>query len=472
MRLLETRAFLCHEELRLNRRFTPELYLEVCAITATDGAPRFWGRGKIIEYAVRMRQFDRGTELDRLLTAGSVSVDDMETFGRTLADIHARLPAVDEARPWGRPAQVRALIIGNLSECASYGMFTDAEAGLHALQATLARRLQDAQEWLATRRAAGRVRECHGDLHCRNIMRLGATLRAFDCVEFEPAFRWIDVADEIALLLADLEARGHPEQAHAFLHGYLSRGGDYHACRLLDLYKAHRALVRAKVAALTAAAATDSELQTSQRAEQLRLIDCAKRALRPRVPQLLLMCGFAGSGKTWLAQRLMLPLRAVWLRSDVERKRSAGLDALAHSDSGIAQDLYSPRVSEVLYEYLARCARDILCGGYNTIVDASFARHADRALFRSLAAQVGVCVRIVHCHAPLPVLRERVAQRHRAGTDESEAAIGVLDWQLTQFEPIRADEQIPVIDLDTRDLHSVNELVGQCMPPACAAAAP
>lgn len=469
---LETRSFLCQEELRLNRRFTPELYLDVCPITTVNGAACFAGQGKIIEYAVRMRQFDRETELDRLLAAERVSVDEMEAFGRSLADIHARLPVADAALPWGHEAQIQALILGNLSECAQLGVFAGLGAERDALQVALTRKLDGAQEWLAIRRAGSRVRECHGDLHCRNILRLRAALRAFDCMEFEPAFRWIDVADEIALLLTDLEARGYAGQAHAFLHGYLSCGGDYQACRLLDLYKAHRALVRAKVAALTAADAVDSEVQASQRTEQAHLIECATRTLKPRLPQLLLMCGVAGSGKSWAAQRLMPALRAILLRSDVERKRQAGLSPLAPSGSALARDLYAPQVSADLYRYLSLCAHDTLSGGYDTIVDASFARRADRALFRSLAAQIGVCVRIVHCHAPLPLLRERVAQRHGAGSDESEADIAVLDWQLTQFEPIGADEQISVIDVDTRDLQSVSELLRQCRAPECAATTP
>ena len=469
---LETRAFLCKEELRLNRRFTPELYLDVCAITTVDGAASFAGRGKIIEYAVFMRQFDRETELDRLLAAQRVSVGEIEAFGRSLADIHMRLPEADAALPWGQPAQIQAQILGNLSECAQSGVFAGLGAEQEALQVALARKLHDAQDWLAIRRAGSRVRECHGDLHCRNIMRLGAALRAFDCMEFEPAFRWIDVADEISLLLADLEARGYAGHAHAFLHGYLSCGGDYQACRLLDLYKAHRALVRAKVAALTAADAIDSEVQATQRAEQARLIECATRTLKPRVPQLLLMCGVAGSGKSWLAQRLMPALRAIVLRSDLERKRQAGLTPLAPSGSALAQDLYAPEVSAELYRYLSRCVRDTLSGGYDTIVDASFARRADRALFRSLAAQIGVYVRIVHCHASLSLLRERVAQRHCAGTDESEADVAVLDWQLTRFEPIEADEQISVIDVDTGDPRSVSELLRECMTPPCAGTIP
>jgi len=472
MRQLERRAFLCQEELRLNRRFAPDLYLEVCAITSVSGAARIAAEGEIIEYAVRMRQFDRAAELDRLLLAERVETDELESFGRTLADIHAALPAASAAEPWGHPAQIRALILQNLSECAQSCVLARGGAQLNTLQAALDRKLQEAEPWLSARREHCCVRECHGDLHSRNIVRLGARLYAFDCMEFEPAFRWIDVADEIALLLADLEAGGYPGHAHAFLHGYLSQSGDYQACRLLDLYQAHRALVRAKVAALRATDVMGSDAQEGLRAEQVRLIECASRTLRSRVPQLLLMCGVAGSGKTWLAQRLAPRLRAVLLRSDVERKRRAGLSAHARSGSALDQDLYSPELSADLYQHLARCAQDILSGGYNAIVDASFARGADRARFRSLATQLGVDVRIIHCDAPRALLRERVLQRQRAATDESEADVRVLDWQLTQFEPIRADENMTVIEVETGVPDTVSEVLKRCSSSAHPGAPP
>lgn len=462
MRALERRAFLCLEELRLNRRFAPELYLEVCSITSKAGVAHIGGEGEIIEHAVRMRQFNRQAELDRLLVSGDVQIDELETFGRTLADIHAGLPAATTAEPWGYPAQIRTLILKNVAECAHAGVIQRGSAELNALQPMLERMLHEAEPCLSARRASSRVRECHGDLHSRNVVRLDTRLCAFDCMEFEPAFRWIDVADEISLLLADLDARGFPEHAYAFLRGYLLQSGDYQACRLLDLYKTHRALVRAKVAALQSVGAVTNDAQKQLRAEQARLVDCALQALKPRVPQLLLMCGVAGSGKTWLAQRLAPPLRAVLLRSDVERKRRAGLDLHARSNSALEQGLYSAQSSADLYEYLARCAQDILFGGYTTIIDASFARRADRARFQRLAAQLGVDVRIIHCHASHELLHQRVLQRRHAGLDESEADVQVLDWQLKHFEPIGDDENLAVIGLDSGEPDALSELLRRC----------
>jgi aminoglycoside phosphotransferase family enzyme len=250
MRDLERRGFLCGAELRLNRRFAPELYLEVCVITSKAGGARIGGQGHIIEYAVRMRRFDRESELDQLLESGRVEPQELEMFGRTLAEIHAELPIADSTGTWGDLMRIRALILQNVSEYEKPYRAQRGEAEFGSLKAALETRLREAQPWLSSRSEQCRIRECHGGLHSRNIVRLGGSLLAFDCMEFEPAFRWIDVADEIAMLLADPEARGYPAHARAFLDGYLARSGDYQACRVLDLYRAHRALVRAKVAAL------------------------------------------------------------------------------------------------------------------------------------------------------------------------------------------------------------------------------
>jgi aminoglycoside phosphotransferase family enzyme/predicted kinase len=465
MRQLERRAYLCREELRLNRRFAPELYLEVCAITSRAGVASISGGGEIIEYAVRMREFDREAELDRLLSRSAIEPAELEAFGCTLADIHAGLPIAGASEPWGQAAQTRALVLANLTECVQLGVLQPGSAELSSLLASLHGALLRVEPCLTSRRADGRVRECHGDLHSRNIVRLGKRLTAFDCMEFEPAFRWIDVADEVALLLADLDTRGYGGHASAFLQGYLAQCGDYQACRVLSVYRAHRALVRAKVAQMHSETAPTVETQRELRAEIARLVDYAATALRPRVPQLLLMCGLAGSGKTWLAQRLAPPLAAVVLRSDVERKRRAGLGAHAHSSSALDQGLYSPQVSADLYQHLANCAQDVLAGGYDAIVDGSFLRRADRAHFRSMAARLGIGLRVVHCGAPRELLRERIAQRQQVGADESEADVRVLDLQLTHLEPIRADEGLTVIDVDTRGPDIIGQVLAQCRCP-------
>ncbi len=208
LRSRERRTHFCQEELRLNRRFAPELYLEVCAITLQAGEARIGGTGEAIEYAVKMRQFPHDEELDELLVQGRIDPRELAAFGRELALVHSRLPVATPSVPWGDPGAIRAAILKNLEECAQSSAVFAGTSAVRELVPSMGRGLDAASRCMAERRQAGRVRECHGDLHSANIVRLRSRLVAFDCMEFEPAFRWIDVADEVAFLLVDLEARG------------------------------------------------------------------------------------------------------------------------------------------------------------------------------------------------------------------------------------------------------------------------
>jgi hypothetical protein len=315
----------------------------------------------------------------------------------------------------------------------------------------LEQRLPLAAEAMAVRRTNGRIRECHGDLHSCNVVRLGTRLVPFDCLEYEPAFRWIDVADEVAFLASDLCGRERPLHAHAFVSGYLAESGDYHACRILRLYEAHRALVRAKVAALSAADLGGRPELESLRQEHGRLVTLAARKLVRRAPVLVLMCGLSGSGKTWLARLLAVRLLAVHLRSDVERKRCAGLDALARSRPGVAAGLYSSSMSAQVYDDLARAAEDILSGGFTAIIDATFLRREQRTRFAQLGGRLGAIVRLMYCDAPAHTLRARIAARAASGADPSEADESVLDWQLSHFELPRPEEPVEAIRVETAE---------------------
>ncbi|MGH8259459.1 MAG: AAA family ATPase, partial [Steroidobacteraceae bacterium] len=341
------------------------------------------------EYAVRMRRFAVTDALDRLLGARRIEPSELESFGRALAQIHARLPAAPAAAAWGSPAEVQALMIRNLSECAAAVAPFEIADDILALRDSLERRLRVAAPWMAVRRAAGRIRECHGDLHSGNMARLRTRLTAFDCLEFDPALRWIDVADEIAFLSSDLAVRDRPLHAHAFRSGYLAESGDYHACRLLRLYEAHRALVRAKVAALSAAESADEAARRARRDDCERRIAHAAFCLADRTPCLFLMSGLSGSGKTWIARQLAERLAAVHIRSDVERKRLTGLREYESSRAGLAQDIYSSRMSAAVYDDLARAAEDLLSGGIPAVIDAAFLRRAQRTRFVELAARLG-----------------------------------------------------------------------------------
>jgi len=448
MRSLERRRFLCHEELRLNRRFAPMLYLDVVGITLSGGEARMGGEGTAIEYAVRMYRFDQDQQLDRLLERNAIEPPELEVFGRRLAGLHAQAPVARDQQPWGSAAQVKQIVMRNWRETLQAVQGVGAHDSVQAMQAPLLTKLDFSEPWLSARRLAGCVRECHGDLHTRNIARIDGQLVAFDCAEFEPSFRWIDVADESALLVVDLESRGRAAHAHAFWSAWLEQSGDYGAHRVLPLYKVHRALVRAKVAALSHAAANDGPERESLRAEYCRLIEHAERAFLIRSGPLVLMCGLSGSGKTWLARQLATSLGLIHVRSDVERKRLAGLEPDAQSGSGLGRGLYAPSMTESVYGRLLACAEDVLCSG-GALIDATFARRLDRARFASMARRLRVPATIIYCHAPELTLRSRVGERRRSGHDASEADQQVLDWQLQAFEPLKADEELPVIDADT-----------------------
>ena len=456
---LRRREFLCREELRLNRRFAPALYLEVCPITQAAGEARVGGDGEVIEFAVKMRQFPREQALDRLLEAGTIGPQELERFGGELAAIHARLPTATAESAWGTPQRVRELVLANATQCAqAAAAFNDVDR-VEAVRVLLEGQLCARRDCMATRAATGRVRECHGDLHARNLVREDGQLLAFDCIEYEAAFRWIDVADEIAFLLSDLNSRGCRDHARAFLAGYLAASGDYQACRLLPLYQAHRALVRAKVVALQAAGR--SEIETGLRSEWQRLVGFAGAVLMPHQPRLFLTCGPSGAGKTWLAERLAPRLGALHLRSDVERKRAAGLMPSERAGAEPGRGLYRAAITATTYVRLLQAAEDVLAGGWDVIVDATFGRREEREHFAARARSLGISCILIVCEAPIEVMRSRIAARARAAEDPSDANHRVLEWQLAHQDALDENEQVHAIRVNTLDPEALEEAIRQ-----------
>jgi predicted kinase len=224
------------------------------------------------------------------------------------------------------------------------------------------------------------------------------------------------------------------------------------------LYETHHAFVRAKVSALEASDASEPAVRESTKGQHQGYLECARRLLTRAQPLLVLTFGLSGSGKTWLAKQLAPTLGAVHVRSDVERKRLAGLAEFENSHSATSQGLYSRESGARVYERLAQCAEAALAGGYPVIVDATFNRREDRKRFHKLAIEQGVELRVIHCHAPRNALEARIADRRRARADASEADIAVLDWQESHREPITRDEGLTVIDADTTRANIANEV--------------
>lgn len=443
------RRQMCHEELRLNARFAPQLYLSVEPVCKGSGGARIGGPGEPIEWAVRMRRFDRAAELDRLVAAGQVGVGELSAFGSALARCHETLPVDDQTAACEVVERAGRALQSNLREARACLSAVGLRLPDDEVAGALDRRFIASIGVLSQRALAGRVRECHGDLHLSNIVRLGGDLVAFDCLEFDPALRWLDVADDVAFLLADLAGYGRRDLARAFLQGYLDASGDFDLLEVVDLFAAHRALVRAKVLAIRAAALESAEAREALVARCRAYLRVASAALAPRDGMLVLVSGVSGSGKTWLSAQLAENLGGVHLRSDRERKRLAGLAPTAASRSALEGGLYGREWTDRTYDRLLRAAGSALSGGWVAVVDATFLDTARQEPFLKIAAERGVECRRVECTAPEEVLRERIRRRSAAGSDASEADLAVLERQLARREPRSPLPDAPLLTVDT-----------------------
>ncbi|MFM9968051.1 MAG: AAA family ATPase [Burkholderiales bacterium] len=447
---LAARRFFCEEELRLNRRTAPDLYLQVMPIAGTEDAPIIGGIGEVFDYAVQMRRFDQALLADRIAKRGELGNTHIDALAACLARFHAGLPAIEEGSPLGSSNQVIEPALQNFAEIEKFN-----------LNPALAKRLSPLRAWTqneSTRLAAtfddrkrkGWVRECHGDLHLGNILIRDGVPIFFDCIEFSAELRLIDVMSEVAFLAMDLMEHGLEAGAWRFLNAYVEITGDHGGLAVLNYYLCYRALVRAKIA-LIRAHQEDCEASTRATLEGdcNRYIDLAERFARPRRTALALMHGLAGSGKSTLGQTVLEHGGAFRVRSDVERKRlhglAAGASTRARQDSGI----YAPDSTHRTYLRLQDLARIIVSSGYSAIIDAAFLRRAPREEFYRLASELGVPVVIVACRASHQELRRRVALREARMNDASEAGVCVLDNQILTEEPLTADELKLAKVLDT-----------------------
>jgi uncharacterized protein len=464
---LELRHRCCEAELQLNCRLAPQLYLDVVAIAHGEHGLQIGGDGTPVEYAVRMRQFPAGAELAALLATDQVSTDEITTLAELLARFHLLAPLAAPDADTNGTQQLLEAVLGNLSQLLAQLGPAETPPPLHTLIGWCHDQALAHEPDLMLREQAGFIRDCHGDLHGGNIVRFGSRLLPFDCIEFNAALRHIDVMNDLAFLVMDLRYRGHTDLALVLLSRYLEVTGDYEGVELLPFYCVYRALVRAKIDAL-------SVHQQPQRASifQARLEQRIQAAIdwtTPREPTLALMHGPSGSGKSWLSNRLVATLPAIRIRSDVERKRLAGIGADESAAAPVAQGVYSAHFSHRTYARLADCAERCLRAGFSVIVDAAFLDSSDREIFQKLAQHLRVGFAIASCQADPITLASRILQRGREHPDPSDANLAVLDAQLRNLQPFSANEEPHVIAIDTAQDIEVAQvrdaIVARCRPP-------
>jgi aminoglycoside phosphotransferase family enzyme/predicted kinase len=450
---LERRRHFCEEEVRLNRRLAPDVYLGVVPITGDPAHPKVGGEGEAFEYAVRMREFPQDAQLDRALARGTVGPDEVDELADTLARFHAEARVARPGDGYGGPEQVAAAIRANFTLTEPFvGKGIDPERYRHLAdwsEAVLARN----RDRITARLADGFVRECHGDAHLRNIALVEGRIEIFDCIEFNPAFRFTDVMAEIAFTRMDFDVRGRTDLGWRVLNRYLEMGGDYAGLALLPMYLSYRAYVRAKVALLGP--------ETPERADVVaRQVDLADAYTRPGRPALLVMHGVTGTGKSTVSSEIIERLGAIRIRSDAERKRLAGA-ARGHRPGGVGAGIYSADMTRATYDRLHELAEAVLAAGYSVVLDATYLKRWQREAARDVARRAGVPWLIVHCRAPREELIYRIEARAEEAGTISDATVDVLHAQLKAAEPLEGEEagRVVLVDTDGVDPAEVPDLV-------------
>ncbi|HVZ42229.1 MAG TPA: AAA family ATPase [Ramlibacter sp.] len=418
---LDRRKRCCEEEVRLNSRLAPSLYLGVSRITGTPDSPAIDSDGPVLDYAVHMRRFPSGALFSERASARTLTPHDADALGTMLARFHEHAPRAGTDTPTDPAAthhRARAALEGarlELTESEHAELRRWLDAGSDALLPL----------WMA-RRASGHVRECHGDLHLANIVEVEGNVCAFDSIEFDRALRCIDAMEDIAFTLMDFVARGHAPLGWRCIDAWLQATGDYEGLPVLRYALVYRALVRAQV----------EHLREDGGDAAGRYAATALSFARPRTPRLAITHGLPGSGKTYRSQSWLEHEGAIRIRSDVERKRLFGLGALQDSkEAGI--DLYSSDATQQTYARLLDLARIGLRAGFPVVLDAAFLKEAERRAAASLARECDAHFAILDCKAPDAVLRQRLQARRG---DASEADPQVLDRLRESAEPLTPAE--------------------------------
>ena len=454
---LAQRRFFCHEEIRLNQRSAPEIYVDVLPISGTPEHPRLNGQGKPFEFAVKMRQFMADATLDHVLA--QVRPDQIDRLAGDIATFHHNAAGAERETSFGSPELIAQVIAEVFEQIPSDGRFSEHDRSLEQLRHWLSGFYAAHAGDFAKRKVSGFIRECHGDLHLANLALLDDRIIAFDGIEFSERLRWIDVINDVAFTVMDFQASGQPAAARRFLNRYLEFTGDYEGLGLLPFYEVYRALVRVKVAALAFAQVRGQRI-SSHTDDFIRYLSAAQSLAEAQTPWLVIMHGVTRTGKSTVSETLLEQTGAIRLRSDVERKRLFGLSPSDRSSGEIKDAVYGTETTRKTYDRLRALARQLLLFGYPVIVDATFLKRQHRDAFKKLAASLHVPFLILDVQAKPSTLRERIAAGAVASDDVSEADLSALEQQERDQEPLAPDERVSTLRLHSGDPFDPAEVVG------------
>jgi aminoglycoside phosphotransferase family enzyme/predicted kinase len=413
------RRHFCEEEVRLNRRLAPQVYLGVVPVARTPRGVQLEGEGEVIDWAVKMQRLPDDATLQERLRRGEVGVELVEALARRVAAFHRGAEANERIAAFGRFEAVARLVRDLFGQAAPRVGTTVSRAVFDRVQALAAGELARLRPLIESRAARGVLRDCHGDLHLDHIYAFPGReppgdLVIVDCIEFNERFRFGDPVADMAFAAMDLAFSGRRDLARAFADAYFRAAGDEEGRALLPLYTAYRAAVRGAVEGLLLA---EPEVPDEERAAALGrarahwLLALTELEAPGRRPCLLLVAGLPGSGKSTLARGLADRAGFCVVRSDAVRKELAGLPGQGQPPPDVGESLYTAEWNERTYTECGRRAERLLFEGSRVLVDATFREERQRQAFLEAAVRWGVPGEMLLCQAGPETVRRRLETR-------------------------------------------------------------
>ncbi len=447
---LGKRLHYCKEEVRLNLRLAPDVYLGVVPVTEEGGRFLVEGSsGEIVEYAVKMRRLDERKILKELIKADNADAGVISRVADRLSVFHREAEGGERISGFGSPEVIEANVAENFTQTEGFIGETISLERFEAIKAYSAGFMAEKEALFRRRMAEGRIRDCHGDIHSDHIS-INRSIEIIDCIEFNERFRFSDTVADIAFLAMDLDYQGRGDLSRALEERYFEQTGDGDGRELINFYKCYRAYVRGKVEGFKL---REEEVEPSERlcseGSAIRYFHLSSRYAAAAeggkvIPLCIALRGLSGSGKSTLAEEIARDTGIKVLRSDVVRKELMGIDPYeAHHDS-YGEGLYTADITGRTYKELTNRASRLLREGRTVVVDATFIKEAHLGVLDKGVKEAGAKLHIVECVAPDGVLKERLARR--AGEKSvSDADYGILLKQKKIFE----NTGLPFIKADT-----------------------
>ena len=428
---LDRRRRCCEDEVRLNRRLAPDVYLGVVPVRLGPRGHSFGAAGDIVDYAVRMRRLPDDRSAEALLRQGSLTAEHLARLAARLARFFAGAAPAPEA---GAMEVIRGNVTENFAQVEPFvGRFVSRET-FDVVRSWQLGILEQEPSRFRARVEQGRIRDGHGDLRLEHVYFEEADPIVIDCVEFNARLRCGDAAADVAFLAMELTARSRADLAELFLAAFAGESDDHDLYGVVDFYAGYRAWVRGKVAAFLAADPSTPSEKATRKAEEARTLFTLARSYaetRPGAPPVVAVGGVIGSGKSTLAEALGRATGVPVLSADRVRKALAGIRATERAPDSA----YSAAFSARTFDELFRQAAVVLGSGRGVVLDATFRGRDLRLRARDLARRHGRRFLFAETVCDEVTLRERL-RRRAAAPSVSDAGEALLERIRAEFEPV------------------------------------